>query len=180
MLEVIPGRIGGDKDRPQELAGMVIHGQQEGLLGGGWPPLVDGRIVLPEFAQAGAFPTTAGFGAPFRLADEVGEMGSDKGGDRLPMAFETEAGGEFIGHQLKVGRFLQRDKIFQELAGLRRPSWPVATTGELGAELGAVLQPAGAQPVKVRLADPEKLSGFGAGDLPIVKLLKNVLEKGIG
>jgi hypothetical protein len=159
---------------------MIIDGQQQGLLGGGWPPLVDGRIVLPEFAQAGAFPTPPCFGARFRLADEVGEMGSDKGGDRLPMAFETEAGGEFIGHQLKVGRFLQRDKIFQELAGLRRPSWPVAATGELGAERSAVLQPTGAQPVKVRLADPEKLSGFGAGDLPIVKLLKNVLEKGIG
>ena len=180
MLEVIPGRIGGDKDRAQKFSRMIIDGQQQGLLGGGWPPLVDGRIVLPEFAQAGAFPTPPCFGARFRLADEVGEMGSDKGGDRLPMAFETEAGGEFIGHQLKVGRFLQRDKIFQELAGLRRPSWPVAATGELGAERSAVLQPTGAQPVKVRLADPEKLSGFGAGDLPIVKLLKNVLEKGIG
>jgi hypothetical protein len=67
-------------------------------------------------------------------------MRSDKGGDGLPMAFETEAGGQFIGHQLKVGRFLQRDEIFEELAGLRWPIWPVATPGELG----AVLQPASA------------------------------------
>jgi hypothetical protein len=52
MLEVIPGRVGGDKDRPQALAGMVIHGQQEGLLFVGRPPLVDGGIVLPEFADA--------------------------------------------------------------------------------------------------------------------------------
>ena len=31
---------------------MVIHGQQEGLLFQGWPPLVDGGIVLPEFINA--------------------------------------------------------------------------------------------------------------------------------
>ena len=144
MLEVIPGGIGGDKDRAQKFSRMIIDGQQQGLLGGGGPPLVNGRIVLPQFAPAGAFPTAAGFGARFRLAEEVWEMRSDKGGDGLPLAFETEAGGQFIGHQLKVGRFLQRDEIFEELAGLRWPIGPVATTGELGAELGAGLQPAGA------------------------------------
>jgi len=144
MLEVIPSCIGGDEDRAQKFSRMIIDGQQQGLLGGGGPPLVDGRIVLPQFAQAGAFPTAAGLEARFGLADEVGEMRSDKGGDGLPMAFETEAGGQFIRHQLKVGRFLQRDKIFEELGGLRWPIWPVATTRELGAELGAVLQPASA------------------------------------
>jgi hypothetical protein len=72
-------------------------------------------------------------------------MRADKGGDRLTMALETEANGQFISHQLKVGRFLQRDKILKELAGFRRPSWPMTATGELGAELSAVLQPAGAE-----------------------------------
>jgi len=99
--------------------------------------------VLPKFAQAGAFPSAAAFGARFRLADEAGEMSSDKGGDRLAMAFETEANGQFVGHQLKVGRLLQRDKIFEELAGFRRPIWPVAAAGEPSTELSAVLQPAG-------------------------------------
>jgi hypothetical protein len=51
MLEVIPGRIRGDKDRAQKLAGMIIHCQQQGLLFGGRPPLVDGGIVLPQFAN---------------------------------------------------------------------------------------------------------------------------------
>jgi hypothetical protein len=31
---------------------MIIDGEQEGLLFIGRPPLVDGRIVLPEFADA--------------------------------------------------------------------------------------------------------------------------------
>ena len=118
---------------------MIIHCQQQGLLFIGWPPLVDGRVVLPEFAQTGTFPAATGFGAWGRLADEVGEMGADKGGDRWSMPLETEAAGQFIGHQLKVGRFLQRDKISEELAGLRWPSWPVAATGGPRAERRAVL-----------------------------------------
>ena len=47
MLEMIPSGVGGDKDGARELAGMVIHGQQQGLLFLGGPPLVDGGIVLP-------------------------------------------------------------------------------------------------------------------------------------
>jgi|SRR5207244_7102264 len=121
---------------------MIIDGQQQGLLGGGRPPLVDGRIVLPEFAEAGPFPAAAGFGAWFWLAEQVGKMRADKSGDRLTMALETEAPGQFIRCQLKVGRFLQRDKSFEELAGFSGPIWPVAATGELCAELRAALQPA--------------------------------------
>jgi len=52
MLEVIPGRIGGNKDCTQEFARMVIHSQQEGLLIIGRPPLVDRGVVLPQFADA--------------------------------------------------------------------------------------------------------------------------------
>ena len=118
---------------------MVINRQQEGLFFVGRPPLVDGGVVLPEFAQTGTFPAATGLGAWGWLADEVGEMGADKGGDRLSMPLETEAAGQFIGHQLKVGRFLQRDKIFEELAGFRWPSGPVAATGESRAERRAVL-----------------------------------------
>ena len=117
---------------------MIIDRQQEGLFIGRWPPLVDGRIVLPEFTEAGAFPTTAGFGVRLWLTDEVGKMRADKGGDRLTMALETEAYFQFIGGQLKIGRSLQRYKIFKELAGFRGPIWPVAAPGELGAEPGSV------------------------------------------
>ena len=180
MLEMIPRRIRGDKDRAQKFSGMIIDGQEQGLLFGCRPPLMEGGIVLPEFAQTGAFPAAAGFGARLWLADEVGEMRSDKSGDRLTMALETEADFQFIGHQLKVGRFLQRDKIFEELAGLRWPIWPVAATGELGAELRAILEPARAEPVKVRAADLEMVGGIRAVDLPVVKLLEDVEEKGVG
>ena len=52
MLEMIPGGVGGDKDGPQEFAGMIIDGQQQGLLFMGGPPRVDGGIVLPQFVDA--------------------------------------------------------------------------------------------------------------------------------
>jgi hypothetical protein len=52
MLEMIPGGVGGDKDGAQEFAGMIIHGQQQGLFILGGPPLVDGGIVLPKFIEA--------------------------------------------------------------------------------------------------------------------------------
>ena len=136
--------------------------------------------MLPEFAQPGAFPAATDFGAWGWLADEVGEMAADKGGDRLPMAFETEAAGQLIGYELKVGRFLQRDKIFKELAGGRWPIRPMAATGEVGVELRAVAQPARAESVKECLAELEEVGGFGAVDLPVVKLLEEVLEKGAG
>ena len=63
MLEMIPSGVGGDKDRAQEFAGMVVHGEQQGLLVLGGPPLVDGGIVLPKLVQASAFPASPGFGA---------------------------------------------------------------------------------------------------------------------
>ena len=52
MLEMIPRGIGGHKDGAQEFAGMIIDGQQQGLLFMGGPPLVDGGIVLPQFINA--------------------------------------------------------------------------------------------------------------------------------
>ena len=52
MLEMIPSGVGGDKDGAQEFAGMIINGEQQGLLFMGGPPLVDGGIVLPEFINA--------------------------------------------------------------------------------------------------------------------------------
>lgn len=52
MLEMIPSGVGGDKDGTQEFAGMIIDGQQQGLLFLGGPPLVDGGVVLPQFIDA--------------------------------------------------------------------------------------------------------------------------------
>ena len=65
-------------------------------------------------------------------------MCSGEGGHRLPMAFETEAGFQFVGHQLEVGRLLEGDELLEECDGFRRPVRPMVAAGELGGELSAV------------------------------------------
>src|ERR1700689_2987756 len=128
---------------------MIIDGEQEGLLVLCRPPLVDGGIVLPELVETGAFPASAGFGTPLREEDKVGEMSSDKRGDGFAVALEAKADGQFIGSQLKVGRFLERYKIFEESAGFWRPVGLVVSAGDLSAKAGAAPQPTCAEAIEV-------------------------------
>jgi hypothetical protein len=177
MLEVIPGGVGGDEDRAQEFARMIIDGQEQGLFLIGWPPLVDGGIVLPEFINVCALPTPPGFGAGFGLADEVWKMGSGEGSYRLPMALETEACFQFVGDELEVGRLLQGQEFLEEYDGLGRPVRPMVAARELGCESGAVSQPAGAEPVKVGAADLEVVEGLSSVNITLVELPEYLLEK---
>ena len=180
VLAMIPSGVGGDKDRAQELAGMIIHGQQQGLLFLGGPPLVDGGIVRPEFIDAGAFPAPPGFGTRFGLAEEMRKMGSGEGGHRLAMALETEAGLQFVGHELEVGWFLEGEKLLEEGDGLRRPVGPMVAAGELGGEVGAFAEEAGAQPVKMGATDLEEEGGLPGIHRSLVELTEDVLEKLVG
>lgn len=59
------------------------------------------------------------------MADELGQMDPDKGGHRLPVAFETQAGFQFIGDELEVGRFLKWQELFEESDDLRGPLRPM-------------------------------------------------------
>ncbi len=55
-------------------------------------------------------------------------MSSDKSGHRLPVAFETKADFQFVGHKLEVGRLLQRDKFPEEGESFRWPVRPMIAT----------------------------------------------------
>jgi len=180
MLEMIPSGVGGDKDRAQEFAGMIIHSQQQGLLFISGPPLVNRGIVLPQFIDVGAFPAPPGFGTRFRLTDEVRKVGPGKSGHRLSMALETKAGCQFVGHQLEVGRLLERNEFLEEGDGFRRPVRPMVAAGELGDEVGAFSEEAGAEPVKMGATDLELEGGLGDVDQPLIELLQDLLEKQVG
>ncbi len=52
-------------------------------------------------------------------------MGSGEGGHRLPVALETEAACQFVGHQLEVGWFLEGEELLEEGDGVWRPVWPM-------------------------------------------------------
>jgi len=136
--------------------------------------------VLPQFIDAGAFPAPPGSGAGLRLADEIGKVGFGKGGHRLAMAFETEAGCQFVGDQLEVGRLLEWNELLEKGDGFRRPIRPMVTTGELGGEVGAFPEEAGAEPVKVGATDLELEGGIRDVDQPVIELLQDLLEKEVG
>lgn len=180
MLEMIPRGVGGDKGGAQEFAGMVIDGQQEGLLVFGWPPLVDGGIVLPEFVDARALPAPASLGTVFGLAEKSWEMGSCEGGHGLAVAFETEAVFQLVGHQLEIGGLVERKELLEEGDGCWRPVGPMVAAGELGGKGGAFPEEAGAEPVKVGAADLELRAGLRAVEEPLIEFFEDLLEKQVG
>ena len=107
-------------------------------------------------------------------------MGSGKGGHRLAMALEAEAGLQFIGDQLKIGRLLEGEELLEESHGFRRPVRPMVAPGELGGEVGVFSEEAGAEAVKVGAADLELERGVSGVDQPRIELLKDLLEKQVG
>ncbi len=107
-------------------------------------------------------------------------MGSGKGGHRLPVALEPQAGIQFVGYELEVGRFLKRQELFEEGDGLRGPRRPMITAREFGCEPGAFLEESSAQPVKVSTADLEVMGGICSVDLTLVELPEYLLEKQVG
>ena len=116
----------------------------------------------------------------FGLGDEFGKVGSGKGGNRLPVALETEACFQFISHELKVGRLLQRQELLDESNGFQGPVRPMIPTRELGSEPRALLEEAGAEPVKVGAADLEVISGICGVNPALVELPENLLKKRVG
>lgn len=121
-LEMVPCGVGGDKAAGEVFAGVVVDGQQEGLLGVARPPLVDRGVVLPEFAHAGAFPAASGLGHRGQRGDQLGEVPAGVGGDRFAVAVESEAGGQLVRDQRVVGGPLQGQEGPQEALDLQGPA----------------------------------------------------------
>jgi hypothetical protein len=96
------------------------------------------------------------------------------------MAFEAQAGFQFIGHELKVGRFLKRQELLEKAQDFGRPVRPTVAPRELGGEPGALLEEAGAEPVKMGTADLEVVAGISDVNLTLVELPEDLLEKGVG
>jgi hypothetical protein len=71
VAEVGPGGVGRHEASSDIEAGMVVDGEQEGLHTRGGPPLMDGAVVLPEFAETGAAKATVGAVFFLRFWDEI-------------------------------------------------------------------------------------------------------------
>ena len=177
VLEVVPGGIGGDEDGTQQLAGVIIERQEEGLLVLGGPPLVDGGIVLPEFAHLCALPSSPRLGSRSWRADQPWEVNAGVGGDGLAVALEGAASSQLIGDELVVGRSLERQEGFQELPHILRPSGAMVTSGEVQGKGGRVLKPEGAQTKEMGAADIQQLGGGGSVELPLVEGVQGLLKE---
>jgi len=140
---------------------MVVDGEEEGLLLVGRPPRVDGGVVLPEFADAGALPAPLGFGDRKRRQDEVGEVGARVGGDGFPIPVEGEAFGELVGDELEIRRALEGQEGPEEGSDLRGPTLVVIATGDAQGEAWSVVEPREADPEEMRPTDTEKFAGAG-------------------
>ena len=114
------------------------------------------------------------------MADQVWKVSSGKGGHRFPVALETKTGFQFVGHQLKVGRLLEREELFEKCDGFGRPVWPMVAARELGDELRAFPEEASAEPVKMSAADLEVVGGINGVNGPVIELVDDPLEKQIG
>ena len=177
VLKVVPGRVGGDEDASDQLAGVIIHRQEEGLFIRGGPPLVDGGIVLPEFAHLGALPAAPGLGDRSRGADQQGEVSAGVGGDGFAVALEGEAPRQFIGDELVIGRTLKRQEGLEELPHVVGPDGPMVAPGELEAEGGRVLEPGGPQTEEMGAADVQELCGRVGVELTLIESVEGLLEE---
>ena len=177
VLEVVPGGVGGDEGGGHEFAGVVIHGQQEGLFIFIRPPLVDGGIMLPQFAQAGAFPAAAGLGQGRGRADQQREVSAGVSGDGFAVADEGEAGGQFVGDELIVGRPLERQEGLQKLPDLGGPGGAMVAAGEAEGEGGGLPQPGGAQAEEVGPADAQELGGGVRVQVAAVESVERLVEE---
>jgi len=177
VLEMVPRGVGGDKGARHEFAGMIIHGQQEGLLVVGWPPLVNGGVVLPEFTQASSFPAPTGLGGGRGCLHKEREVAAGIGGDGFAITLEGEAGGQFVSDELIVGRSLQRQEGFEKLLDL---GWPIRTmvaAGEVEGEGGRMLEPSSAQAKEMRATDVQELGSRVWVEFASIKSVERLVEK---
>ena len=84
--------------------------------------------MLPEFAQAGPFPAAAGLGEGCRGTHQERKVSAGVSGDRFAVTEESEAGGQFVGDELIVGRPLERQEGLQELLDLGGPGGAMVDT----------------------------------------------------
>ena len=114
VAEVVPGGVGRHETTGDVEAGMIINGEQQDLFSGCGPPLMDGTVVLIEFANSGTAEAPVDAGLSDRSGNEMRKVCFDINLDAGPSPLETAEPLQFIRHELIVGRVLQWQKVFEE------------------------------------------------------------------
>ncbi len=104
VAKVIPSGVRDDETGRDIEARMIVHREQENLLLCGWPPLVDGTVVLPKLADVGPAKTTIGANAWRRNREQMGQVFFEIHLNARTSANEAVEALEFIRHELEIGR----------------------------------------------------------------------------
>jgi len=98
-------------------------------------------------------------------------------GDRFAVALESEAGGQFVGDELIVGRSLERQEGLQELLDLGGPGGAMVAAGKVEGEGGRLLKPSGAQAKEVSPTDAQELGGGVRVEVAAVESVERLVEE---
>ena len=139
--------------------------------------MVDGAVVLEEFAEAGAAESAVGAWFFRGRGDEAGQVDFDVGFDAGAGAFETVEAQEFVGDELEVAGGLERDEFAQEGDGGLGPGGALVAAAGVDVECLAVSEPAGAKLVEAGFAYMEELAGLGGIDVAGVEVLEGLLDE---
>lgn len=177
VLEMVPCGVDGDKGGGEVFAGVIVDGEEQGLLGVGGPPGMDGGIVLPEFADLGALPAASGFWERLLSANQVGKVETGVVGDGLSVAVEGEPGDEFVCDQLVVGRPLEGQKGSQEASNVVWPRVVMVATGRAYGEGLRVPEPGEAEAEEVGAADAQEFGSGGGVEGTVVEGLEGLKDE---
>ena len=114
---------------------------------------------MPELTDGRALPAAPRLGAAFWRRHQGWEMLADIGSDGGAGAMEIEALGQLIGQERKVQRLGVGQTGSQEIVGGLRPRSFVIAAGRQEGKAGFVAQPAVPEPIELRWADMDALSG---------------------
>ena len=104
-------------------------------------------------------------------------MRFEKGLDAGAGADKAEEPLHFIGHELKIERLAQRDKLVKKSADVVRPDAPVGTAASDGAEGLTAARPSRAQFVEAGLGDAELSGRRGGIEGAGIELAENAADK---
>ena len=141
---------------------MIIDSEQERLFAGGGPPLVDGAVVLPEFADGGAAEPAIDTLLSGRERNEMGEVAFDVGLDARTRPDKAAEAFEFVGDKLEVGWVLNGQEAFEKSVDLGGPEAAAIASARFRAVGVATGEPVGLHPVELGSADTQ-LGGGGRG-----------------
>ena len=169
MTEVVPSGVRSHETSADDFTGVIVFGENESLFLAGWPPLMDGAVVLPEFTDVGALPAPALARLGSAVFEEIGKVSTQVAGDCATRAVKSKAPSEFVGDQSAVERLAVWNKGSEEIEDIQGPRLAMVASGGLWDKTGALLPPLGAELVEPSASDAEMLLSGQGVDLAVIE-----------